>query len=204
MNRIGVKSDLVYYKAAKEFVEISFAAAVENQLNQLVPLHLERTAEWLVKLCPEVDEALLIAGISHDIERAFREEVVYQKMFHSDNGFLDDTFLDYHQQRSAKIIADFLLTLGCPTVLSEKVFHLVSHHEIGGDFESNLLKDADSLSFFQTNVDFFVTVKVKESSLEKVRNKFKWMFERITMLEAREYCRPQYEEAMARLEQLGN
>ena len=194
------KNGLDYYKAAKEFVKNSFAAVD----NQLVPLHLERTVVWLLKFYPEADQALLIAAVSHDIERAFREEMVYRKMFRSDNAFQDEAFLNYHQQRSAKIITDFLKTLGCPTALSEKVYHLIAHHETGGDFESDLLKDADSLSFFQTNVDFFVTVKVKESSLEKVRNKFKWMFERITMLEAREYCRPQYEEAMTRLEQLGN
>ncbi|MCK5681060.1 hypothetical protein KAI46_09670, partial [bacterium] len=70
MSDISVKIDLPYYEAAKEFVKNSFAA-VENQL---VPLHLERTVDWLVKLYPEADEALLIAGVAHDIERAFREE----------------------------------------------------------------------------------------------------------------------------------
>ncbi len=189
---------LVYYPQVKDYVVHSFAAVD----NQVVPLHLEKTVDWLLKLHPQADEALLIAGIAHDIERAFREEKVYRKMFHSDNAFLDDSFLDYHQQRSAKIIADFLQRLNCPTTLSKKVFHLVSHHETGGDFETDMLKDADSLSFFQTNVDLFVTVKVRESSIEKVRNKFIWMYERISMLKAREYCLPQYEDAMARLDQL--
>lgn len=195
---MAIKADLVYFEAVKNFVENSFAAVD----NRVVPLHLERTVDWLVKLHPQADEALLIAGISHDIERAFREETVYQRMFLSENAFRDPVFLGYHQHRSAKIIFDFLQNLGCPTALSEKVFHLVSHHETGGDVETDLLKDADSLSFFQTNVDLFVTVKVKESSLVKVRNKFIWMFERISSLKAREYCRPLYVAAMDRLEQL--
>ncbi|NIA19733.1 MAG: DUF4202 family protein [Xanthomonadaceae bacterium] len=198
MSETVEKRHLVYFPQVKEYVDHSFAAVN----NRIVPLHLERTAAWLIKLCPEVDESLLIAGIAHDIERAFREEVVYQKMFHSDNGFLDDTFLDYHQQRSAKIITDYLKTLNCPTALSEKVFHLVAHHETGGDIETDLLKDADSLSFFQTNIDFFVTVKVKESSVDKVKNKFTWMFERISNPKAREFCLPLYEDAMARLANL--
>jgi len=197
---IAEKRGQDYYRAVKEFVDTSFAEVD----NQLVPLHLERTVEWLLKLNPEADQALLIAGIAHDIERAFREEAVYQKMFHSDNAFLDSSFLDYHQQRSAKIIADFLENLGCPIELRDKVSYLVAHHETGGNFESDLLKDADSLSFFQTNVDLFVTVKTRESSIDKVKNKFTWMFERITMPEARDVCRPFYQDAMARLARLEN
>ena len=200
MDETAKKSDLDYYQAVKKFVENSFAAVD----NRLVPLHLERTVNWLLELYPEADEALIIAGISHDIERAFREEKVYRNMFHSDNGFLDSSFLDYHQQRSAKIIAGFLENLGCPTELRNKVAYLVAHHETGGDFESDLLKDADSLSFFQTNVDLFVTVKTRESSIDKVKNKFTWMFERITMPEARDVCRPFYQDAMARLARLEN
>ncbi len=176
-------------------------AAIDNQL---VVLHLERTATWLLKLNPEADEALLIAAVSHDIERAFREDHVYQKMFLSDNAFNDPDFLDYHQQRSAKIIAEFLKTLNCPTPLCDKVYHLVAHHETGGDPETDLLKDADSLSFFQTNVDLFVTVKTRESSPEKVKSKFDWMFARISDPTAREICRPLYNTALNRLATLKN
>ncbi|MEA2108090.1 MAG: DUF4202 family protein [Pseudomonadota bacterium] len=200
MDENAGKSGLDYYQSVKEFVETSFAVVD----NQLVPLHLERTVNWLLELYPEADEALLIAGISHDIERAFREEKVYRKMFNSDSGFLDSSFLDYHQQRSAKIIFDFLQSLNCPTAMSKKVFHLVSHHETGGDFETDLLKDADSLSFFQTNVDLFVTIKVKESSVDKVKNKFIWMFERISTLKAKDICSSFYQDAMARLARLEN
>jgi len=186
---------LDYYEQVKEYVFRSFAAVD----NRVVPLHLERTVEWLKKLYPRADEALLIAGMAHDIERAFREEAVYQRMFCSDRAFEDRDFLDYHQQRSAKIIGVFLDTLDCPAEISKKVQHLVAHHETGGDFESNLLKDADSLSFFQTNVDLFIAVKVRETSPEKVRNKFSWMFERISSPEGKRLCRPFYEQAMARL-----
>ena len=191
-----LKTDhLIYFNQAKEFVLSSFAA-VENQL---VPLHLTRTVDWLLKLEPLADEALLTAGVTHDIERAFREEAVYEKMFLSENAFRDEAFLDYHQQRSAGIIDKFLASITCPVDLRSKVKHLIAHHETGGDPESNLLKDADSLSFFQTNVDLFVTVKVRESSPEKVKRKFDWMFERISGIDAREYCRPLYEAALKKL-----
>ncbi len=194
----GCNDALIYYKQVKAFVKRSFAAVDE----QMVPLHLERTVDWLLELYPEADQALLIAGVGHDIERAFYEKRVYRKMFLSDNAFCDIKFLKYHQRRSAKIIADFLQTLDCPAELSAKVYHLVAHHETGGDFETDLLKDADSLSFFQTNIDHFVAVKTLESSVDKVRNKFTWMFKRITTLKAREVCRPFYKKAIDRLAQL--
>ncbi len=195
MTLISATSHLIYFNQAKEFI-ISAFAEVENQL---VPLHLVRTVDWILKLEPQADEALLIAGVTHDIERAFREDLVYQKMFSSENAFQDRAFLDYHQQRSAKIIAEFLKTLNCPTPLCDKVYHLVAHHETGGDPETDLLKDADSLSFFQTNVDLFVTVKTRESSPEKVKSKFDWMFARISDPTAREICRPLYNTALNRL-----
>jgi len=186
---------LIYFNPVKEFVLNSFTAVA----NQLVPLHLTRTVDWILKLKPAADEALLTAAIAHDIERAFREDAVYEKMFISENAFRDAAFLDYHQQRSAKIITDFLKTQDCPAEISDKVFYLIAHHETGGDPESNLLKDADSLSFFQTNVDLFVKVKVQESSPEKVKSKFDWMFERISGIDARELCRPLYEAALNKL-----
>ncbi len=195
MTRTPETDHLIYFNQAKEFVLSSFAA-VENQL---VPLHLTRTVDWLLKLKPQADEALLIAGVTHDIERAFREDAVYAKMFLSENAFRDEAFLEYHQQRSARIIGKFLASITCPAELRTKVEHLIAHHETGGDPESNRLKDADSLSFFQTNVNLFVTVKVKESSPEKVKRKFEWMFERISGIEAREHCRPLYEAALKKL-----
>jgi len=82
--------ELNYYKAAKEFMEESFAAVN----NQLPPLHLEKTADWILKLNPQADSAMLIAAVTHDIERAFREDLVYQKMFSSENAFQDRAFLD--------------------------------------------------------------------------------------------------------------
>jgi hypothetical protein len=189
---------VIYYQQVKAFVKRSFAAVGDK----MVPLHLERTANWLLELYPESDQALLIAGVSHDIERAFYEKNVYREMFLSSDAFCSRDFLTYHQQRSAEIIADFLETLDCPAAISTKVYHLVTHHETGGDFETDLLKDADSLSFFQTNIDHFVTAQVMESSIDKVRRKFTWMFERITLRKARDICRPLYEEAMSRLMQL--
>ncbi len=185
--------------AVREFVAGSFAAVG----NRLVPVHLERTVFWLQKLAPDAGPALLIAALAHDIERAFREEEVYARMFASADAFRDPAFLAYHQQRSARIIGNFLASIACPDSLREEVCRLVSRHEVGGDPASDLLKDADSLSFFENNVKLFVTVKTRESSPAKVRAKFDWMFQRLSLPAARKLCRPLYEAALARLEESG-
>jgi len=194
--KIKKEESLVYLDAVKEYVYRSFAAVG----NRVVPVHLEGTVAWLRKLSPEAGEALLVAGMAHDLERAFREDEVYARMFSSDNAFRDPAFLEYHQRRSARIISDYLKSISCPEAMRAKVYHLVSRHEVGGDPESNLLKDADSLSFFEHNVELFVTVKTRESSPEKVRSKFTWMYERISSPVARRFCRPLYEMALERLD----
>jgi hypothetical protein len=56
-----------YFKKVQKFVRDSFnkAGSPSNIL------HHERTIYWIKRLKPEADEALLIAGLAHDIERAF-------------------------------------------------------------------------------------------------------------------------------------
>jgi len=76
---------------------------------------------------------------------------------------------------------------------------LVSKHEIGGNDDQNLLKDADSISFFENNVKYFVGRKVNETGKEKVRDKFDWMYHRMTSERAKEFARQLYVEAMKKL-----
>ena len=62
--------DLRIYNEVKQFVINSFNKAKKpSQIK-----HLERTVHWLKVLSPHADEALLVAAISHDIERAFRQK----------------------------------------------------------------------------------------------------------------------------------
>jgi hypothetical protein len=77
---------------------------------------------------------------------------------------------------------------------------LVSKHEVGGNQDQNLLKDADSISFLENNVDNFVSKKVSETGKDKVRDKFDWMYNRITSETARQIARPWYEAAIKKLD----
>ena len=134
------------------------------------------------------DDALLVASLMHDIERAFiKDKEAYERMHNKqDGGFRNKQYLDYHQRRSAEIASRFLYKNGMDKSFVEKVCNMIRNHEIGGDFETNILKDADSLAFFETYLDYFLKVQVRRTSKEAVKSKLDWMHDRITFDYARQ------------------
>ena len=162
--------------------------------------HFERTVYWLKQLRPDADEALYIAAFAHDTERAFRDKSAHPTAGKSSKGFLDEDFMKHHQEKGAEVITKFLKEQGASPELVERVGMLISRHEVGGDEDQNLLKDADSISYFENQIDFFIAHKVSEVGKEKVRAKFHWMFERISSEQAKASAKPMYEIAIKRLE----
>ena len=65
-----------------------------------------------------------------------------------------------------------------------------------------MVQAADSLSFLEVNVDFFLDrLAAFENgwTLDYVRAKFEWMYERIKILEARVLAAPLYETALRKV-----
>jgi len=185
--------DLRIYNEAEQFVFDSFNKAEKpSQIK-----HFVQTVHWLKILSPDADEALLVAAIAHDIERAFRLKDVLEKK--TSAGFTSIEFYRPHEERGAEIIADFLKHQNVDDGFIERVKKLVSRHEEGGDDDQNLLKDADSVSFFETNVSLFLGEKVKEDGKDKVKQKFDWMFDRITSEKAKQIAQPFYDKAISDL-----
>ncbi len=175
-----------------------FYQAVEAHVKEVLPEsapHLLRTVEYVEQLDPNASEALLIAAVAHDLERAERSpEVTEIPRDGSD-------FLEHHQQRGAEMVEDFLKEQGTDPALISRVRELISRHEVGGDEEQNILKDADSISFLEIQADHFLTTKLRETSQEAVREKLDWMFNRISSDKARDLAQPFYESALRRLEE---
>jgi len=114
------------------------------------PPHAENTLEWLLKLKPNADEALQIAALGHDIDRA----VEARKVQRAD--FADyDVFKAVHAHNGAIILKEIMDECGVPEDIAEEVYRLVCRHEVGGDPRSDLLKDADSISYFDVNLPFY-------------------------------------------------
>lgn len=182
------------YNKIEKFVIDTFTKAGKSRQIE----HFLRTVYWIKELRPNADEALLIAAVAHDIERGFRKDDMYY--LKKSKGVVGEEFLRPHQERGAEIVAGFLKENGAEKELIERVKHLVSRHEEGGDEGQNLLKDADSISFFENNANIFVKEKVQEIGKEKVKKKFEFMFERITSEKAKEICREWYKKALGDLE----
>ena len=67
------------------------------------PIHSKNTLEWLLKLKPNADEALKIAALGHDIERAIEEQKVRRKDYVS-----YDEFKKAHALNSTKILEEIM------------------------------------------------------------------------------------------------
>ena len=135
------------------------------------PLHSSNTREWLLKLKPDADEALQIAALGHDIERAFEKRKVKRADF-SDY----DAFKAAHARNSAGIIVEIMRECGVSEHMIEDVYHLVCLHETGGDKRSDIIKDADSLSFFEVNVPLYF----QRNTWEEAKWRCIWGYKRLS------------------------
>ncbi len=114
------------------------------------PVHSKNTLNWLLKLKPDADEALQIAALGHDIERAIDQRKVRQEDFEH-----FDQFKAAHAHNSAEILKEVMLDCGVDETVMEQAYDLVRRHEVGGDERSDLLKDADSISYFEVNLSHY-------------------------------------------------
>jgi len=190
-----IKSGLKMYEKVEKFVVDSFTKV--GKIHQIV--HFKNTVEWIKKLKPDADEALCIAAVAHDIERAFRKEDMMGKK--KKYGFSGKEFLKPHQERCAKIIGDFLEKESADKKLIKKVKMLVIRHEEGGNKDRDLLKDADSLSFFEITIPYFLTDKKIDEigGKQGIKEKLDWMYNRISSEKAKEIAKPMYEDSIEKL-----
>ncbi|KKQ41852.1 MAG: hypothetical protein US60_C0028G0007 [Microgenomates group bacterium GW2011_GWC1_37_8] len=161
--------------------------------------HLLRTGYWVKKLYPKASDSLIIAAISHDIERAFKEGRNSPSPEMKGAIWDDPVYDKWHSERSAKLVIKFLEREKAALHLIKEVSKLISHHEHGGWKEADILKDADSLSFLEINVDFFISRIGKDLTRDEVREKFDLMFNRIESETAKKIAIPLYEKAIEKL-----
>src|SRR5712691_3816904 len=142
--------------------------------------HLVRTRDWARELEPGAGEALLLAALTHDMERHFpggpHLDVATQPPD-------DRAYREAHAE------------------LVEAVEELILLHEWGGYHAADVLQAADSISFLEVN-DKVVAGWVREGlcSAERGVDQLRWMYERIRLPGAQERARPFYEQAVALVE----
>ena len=133
--------------------------------------HAENTLDWLLRLKPDADDALQVAALGHDIERAIDARKVKQA------DFADyDRFKAAHARNSAEILKEIMEDCRVPQDLASEVYWLVCRHETGGDPRADLIKDADSISFFEVNLPLYY----KRHSHKEVLQRCVWGYRRLS------------------------
>jgi hypothetical protein len=160
--------------------------------------HLLESLIWLDRIAPGSREAVRLATLTHDMERAFPGPDSPTM-----NGLGDTEYHAAHSERSARIVGAWLRDNGADELLVHDVEALIRVHEDGGWPEANAVQAADSLSFLSTNVDLFLEfVRSGRFSASDVRWKFDYSYERIQVPHAKVLARPLRDEAVARLADL--
>ena len=135
------------------------------------PIHSKNTLEWLLKLKPDADENLKIAALGHDIERASEKRKVRRQDYKD-----FDAFKDKHALNSANVLAEIMQTCDIDKKMIDEVFFLVRHHETGGTDQVDILKDADSISYFEVNLPLYFV----RNTLKETKRRCLWGYRRLS------------------------
>ena len=136
------------------------------------PRHAENTLKWLFAFEPEADSALQIASLGHDIERAVEIRKVRREDFTDYN-----EFKAAHARNGAAILRAILDKCGVTKSVTDEACRLVELHEAGGDPRSDLLKNADSISFFEVNMPLYY----QREGWEETRRRCSWGYRRLSV-----------------------
>ena len=125
-------------------------AVIAGSLVPEDPRHADNTLEWLLRLEPDAEQALQLAALAHDIDRA--DDVRKVKRADFDDY---DAFKSAHARNGAEILRLILIRCDVEEDIVDEACRLVEVHEVGGDPRSDLLKDADSISYFDVNLPLY-------------------------------------------------
>ncbi len=103
-----------------------------------------------MRLEPDADQAMQLAALAHDIDRA--DDVTKVKRANFDDY---DAFKSAHARNGAEILRSILIRCDVEEDIVDEACRLVEVHEVGGDPSSDLLKDADSISYFDVNLPLY-------------------------------------------------
>jgi hypothetical protein len=135
------------------------------------PGHADNTLAWLFKLDPKTDPAMQIAALAHDIDRAVEARKVRRCDFDD-----YDVFKAAHAQNGAKILREILDDCQVAKDITDEACRLVTLHEIGGDSRSDLLKDVDSISYFDVNMPLYF----QREGWDETKRRCVWGYRRLS------------------------
>jgi hypothetical protein len=135
------------------------------------PRHADNTLEWLLRLQPDAGDALQLAALAHDIDRANEETKVRRADFDD-----YDVFKATHARHGAELLRPILTSCGVAPDITDEACRLVEVHEVGGDPSSELLKNADSISYFDVNLPLYY----QREGWDETKRRSLWGYRRLT------------------------
>ena len=137
--------------------------------------HGLETKKWLLLLEPKADWEIQIAALAHDIERAvpYIENMTPVKPWKVEKVEYYEK-KSQHAKRSADIVKHIMREMNFAQEEVKRVISAIKKHETGGDTDSDLVRDADSVRFFDTGIVKYA----KYFSEDSAKIKAKWMYSR--------------------------
>ena len=136
------------------------------------PGHADNTLEWLLRLKADAGEALQLAALAHDIDRAIEEIKVRRADFDD-----YDDFKAAHARHGAALLRPILTACDVAPDIVDEACRLVVVHEVGGDADADLLKDADSISYFDVNLPLYY----RREGWEETMCRSQWGYRRLSI-----------------------
>ncbi len=131
----------------------------------------DQIREFLGWLEPDADDALQLVALAHDIDRAIEDTKIDRADFDD-----YDAFKAAHARNGAEILRPILTACGVDLDIVDEACRLVEVHEVGGDFRSDLLKDADSISYFDVNLPFYY----RREGWNETKRRSSWGYRRLS------------------------
>lgn len=128
--------------------------------------HAENTLFWTLKLKSSASLALQIAALAHDIERSRPDR--YRSEDFSDHA----EYKRKHSDKGAEMLTELLEKYDIDRDTVTEAAELVKLHEVGGTEDADVLQDADSISFFDNNLEFYYSYRGLEGTLKQIKYKF--------------------------------
>ena len=138
-------------------------AITKNAADKTEYSHLYSVWQWVLKLKPDADIALQLAALGHDIDRSIEDRRKKREDF-----AIYDEYKKEHALLSAQIMYDILRKHGFDETTIAKVKYLIENHEIGGEGDVEILKEADSIAYFN-NLSHYQQTHTQEQTIDKIR-----------------------------------
>lgn len=170
------------------------AEVVSHSEKEEDPKHSLNTLYWILELKPDAGEILQLAALAHDIERGMPIRMTM------DTFETYEAYKDAHATKAAEMASQIARDSGYSEQDADRLFAIIKDAETGNDDpDVNLLMDADSISFFDYNIEFYFKAKDEQRLKKKMHfaydrasDKAKKIIDRI--LESKPFFKKLFEE----------